>query len=48
MNEQGHATDVAKAVSIAALSALFAALATWGVEELKKRVGPPDPKKKKP
>ena len=37
MNEQGHATDVAKAVGIAALSALFTALVTWGVEEVKKR-----------
>ena len=47
MNEQGHATDVAKAVGIAALSALFTALITWGVEEVKKRVSPP-PAAKRP
>ena len=37
MTPNGHASDIAKAAAIAALSAIATALATWGVEELKKR-----------
>lgn len=39
---EGVGREVAKAVLIAALSALVTKLVEWGVEELRKRVDPPE------
>lgn len=38
---QSHRGDIAKAVAIAALSALATKLVEWGVDALKARVNPP-------
>lgn len=43
MSPEGHGSDIAKAVAIAALSAMATAFITWGVDVLKEKTKRQDP-----